>query len=127
MLATTVLALLLAQAMPAASDCPETPVRMIHNVSLPPAGCTLCKSGTSTGPGIGLSPSVGGMVGTPVFVMVTISADGSVAATSVVQSAGQALDARTIRLAQQSTYSPRTVNCKPVAGTYLFKVWWYGL
>ena len=122
-----VIAMLFAQMTPTASECPETPVRLIHNIALPSAGCTLCKSGTFTGPGIGFSPTVGGMVGTPSFVMVTVNTDGTVRDTSVVQSAGQALDARTLKLAQQSTYSPRTVNCNPVAGTYLFKIWWYGL
>lgn len=56
-------------------------------------------------------------------VSVDIRADGTVQGVRVVKSSGNdALDQATIAAATQSTYLPKVVNCKAVAGAYLFKV-----
>ena len=56
-------------------------------------------------------------------VVVTVSPTGSVIAVKIVQSTGNmALDQAAISAARQSTYSPKVVNCEPVASQYLFSV-----
>ncbi len=63
-----------------------------------------------------------GAVGTAV-VKVTLSADGSVSATSISKSAGNpALDQSAIAAAKATSYNAETVNCVPTAGSYLFQV-----
>lgn len=62
-------------------------------------------------------------VQTPVSVqvMVMVNANGSVSSASVAQSSGYAdVDAAALKAALASTYRPRTVNCKPAEGLYLF-------
>jgi TonB family protein len=56
-------------------------------------------------------------------VMVSLDASGRVTAEQVIQSSGVlALDQAALRAARESKYAPRMVDCKPVAGRYLFKV-----
>ena len=56
-------------------------------------------------------------------VMVSLDANGRVTAEQVIQSSGVlALDESALRAAKESKYAPRMVDCKPVAGRYLFKV-----
>jgi Gram-negative bacterial TonB protein C-terminal len=106
--------------------CPETPVQLVQRFPKAPVACALCKPGYANGVRTGADvPSVGGVTGTPVFVMVTVNRDGSIASTAIVKSAGRDLDDRTIKFARLSTYKPATVNCKPVLGTYLFKTYYY--
>ncbi len=56
-------------------------------------------------------------------VMVSLDASGRVTAEQVIESSGVlALDESALRAAKESKYAPRMVDCKPVAGRYLFKV-----
>jgi TonB family protein len=58
-----------------------------------------------------------------VVVQVTIAPDGTIAGGRVVQSAGNAaFDGSAVRSVEESTFAPKLVDCKPVEGTYLFKV-----
>lgn len=98
------LSLLLAQAtqlpLPAASTCPTTPVKVIKRAS-PPMFDT--------------PPDFGGTV----LLAVTVSASGSVKSASITKSSGlKAFDNAGLQAARNSTYKPKTVNCKPVEGTY---------
>lgn len=57
-----------------------------------------------------------------VQVIVYLDAGGSIKTASVAQSSGYAdADASALKAATASTYKPRTVDCKPVDGLYLFK------
>jgi TonB family protein len=56
-------------------------------------------------------------------VIVTLSPTGSVIGIKIAQSTGNmALDHAALVAARQSTYSPKIVNCEPVAGDYMFRV-----
>lgn len=56
-------------------------------------------------------------------IKVTLDADGHVTATAVAQSSGNSgLDDVAARLARDATYSPKYVNCRAVAGTFVFSV-----
>ena len=58
-----------------------------------------------------------------VGVRVYITPQGTIAALRVLNSSGNGdLDQAALRAAAESTYSPRTRNCKPTFGLYLFKV-----
>lgn len=55
-------------------------------------------------------------------VAVTIAPSGKVAGAKVYKSSGDtAVDKAVVTAAEQSTYSPKLVNCQPVQGTYLFR------
>ncbi|MFN2449449.1 MAG: energy transducer TonB [Candidatus Baltobacteraceae bacterium] len=57
------------------------------------------------------------------LIRVAVASDGSVSAARVVRSTGDAsLDARALNSAKQATYSPRTLDCAPIPGLYLFAV-----
>jgi protein TonB len=61
-----------------------------------------------------------GAVGS-VDVEVSLTATGAVTGTSIYKSSGNAaLDAAGVRAAQDSTYKPELLDCKPSPGTYLF-------
>ena len=54
-------------------------------------------------------------------VVVTVNARGDVTAAKIVKSSGNAaVDQATLVAAQDSTYSPKVVNCKATQGSYLF-------
>ncbi len=56
-----------------------------------------------------------------VDVQVSLSAAGTITGTSVYKSSGNAaLDMAGVHAAEESTYAPEMLDCKPVAGTYLF-------
>lgn len=56
-------------------------------------------------------------------IKVTLDAQGHVTAAAVAQSTGNpGLDAVALELARAATYAPRYVNCKGVAGEFLFSV-----
>jgi len=56
-----------------------------------------------------------------VDIKVVVEADGS-ARASIERSSGYlALDMAVLRAAKASTYEPKTVDCKPVEGTYIFR------
>ena len=58
-----------------------------------------------------------------VVVVVNVNPDGSVKSEYIQTSAGiSAIDYAALVAARQSTYSPKTVDCRPVLGTYLFEV-----
>ena len=58
-----------------------------------------------------------------VGVRVQIAATGRVKRAYVVQSSGvQALDMAAFEAAKRSTYLPAARKCKPIGGSYLFKV-----
>ncbi|HLY02560.1 MAG TPA: M56 family metallopeptidase [Candidatus Cybelea sp.] len=55
--------------------------------------------------------------------LVTVGADGRpVSARIVLSSGSKVIDNATVVAAMKSTYSPEMSNCKPKAGTYLFRV-----
>jgi TonB family protein len=55
-------------------------------------------------------------------VAVTVASDGRPLNAKVYQSSGvAAFDQATTAAALASTYTPKTVNCKPVIGSYLFR------
>lgn len=55
-------------------------------------------------------------------VRVTVAPDGKVTKTVVADSSGDpAIRKAALSAAARSTFSPKMVNCKPVAGTYLFR------
>ena len=57
-----------------------------------------------------------------VVVAVTLSSSGHVTRTKVTHSSGNAaIDNAVVAAARNSTYSPKLVNCKPVAAQYLFR------
>jgi outer membrane biosynthesis protein TonB len=52
-------------------------------------------------------------------VRVTVNSDGSVNSVKVIHSCGASgCDNLSLNEAQHSIYRPKTVNCKPVEGTY---------
>lgn len=56
-------------------------------------------------------------------IKVTLDADGRVIATAVAQSSGNTgLDGVAAQLAREATYSPKYINCRAVAGTFVFSV-----
>jgi len=56
-------------------------------------------------------------------VRVTVAANGTVSDTVLTTSTGNsALDAAAVQAARAATYSPKVVDCRAVAGIYLFKV-----
>ena len=56
------------------------------------------------------------------LVEVTVGANGQVLNPRVYQSSGNAaIDQATLTAATASTYTPATLNCKPVAGAYMFR------
>ncbi|HET7813570.1 MAG TPA: energy transducer TonB [Candidatus Baltobacteraceae bacterium] len=56
-------------------------------------------------------------------IKVTLDAQGHVTATAVAQSSGNTgLDGVAAQLAREATYSPKYVNCRAVAGEFLFSV-----
>jgi TonB family protein len=58
-----------------------------------------------------------------VAIAVEIAPNGKVRSLRVLQSSGDvALDTAAMRAAQQSTYAPKIVDCKPRAGTFIFRV-----
>jgi TonB family protein len=58
-----------------------------------------------------------------VAIDVTVNANGKVASERILESSGlDAADQAALAAASQSTYLPKMVDCKPVAGHYLFKV-----
>jgi len=58
-----------------------------------------------------------------VLIDVRVDANGKVVGEQIRQSADNAaLDQASIAAADQTTYSPKVVGCKPVEGHYLFKV-----
>jgi TonB family protein len=57
-----------------------------------------------------------------VEAIVYVNADGSVKTASIARSSGYSEpDAAVLKAAYASTYKPRTVNCKPADGLYLFR------
>ncbi len=57
-----------------------------------------------------------------VTIRVVLDRNGNVINTRIFKSSGRAdLDAATIAAAHKSTYAPRIVGCKPVAGAYVFR------
>jgi len=55
--------------------------------------------------------------------LVTVGADGRPTSAKIVKSSGSAaIDKATTDAAMASTYSPKTVNCNPVTGSYVFHV-----
>jgi TonB family protein len=75
-----------------------------------------------------LSPPVyprGHFTNKPVQVelRIEIAPDGTIANGNVATSSGDAaFDAAAIQAAELSRFEPKKVNCRPVAGTYIFKV-----
>lgn len=64
-----------------------------------------------------------GMGTATVAVEVTIGPQGQVLKASIAQSSNNmAMDNAAKQAAEQSTYTPKIVNCQPTTGTYLFKV-----
>jgi TonB family protein len=58
-----------------------------------------------------------------IVVRVSIEPSGAVSAAKIVQSSGDArVDAAVVKAAQRSTYTPRYVDCEPVASDYLFRI-----
>jgi TonB family protein len=56
-------------------------------------------------------------------IAVRVDARGAVTAATVAQSTGNpGLDAIGVALAREATYTPATVDCKPVAGSYTFRI-----
>lgn len=89
-----------------ATSCPEAPVVLVKRVEVGLTACTECPTGT-------------------VIVKVTVNPDGSVKDATLVQaSLAPTLNGATLRSARLSLYWPRTVNCEPVEGTYLFREDW---
>jgi TonB family protein len=57
------------------------------------------------------------------IVRVIVAANGTVSGTTLTASTGNPnLDATALQAARQSTYSPKVVDCRAVAGDYIFKV-----
>jgi TonB family protein len=58
-----------------------------------------------------------------VVVNVTVGANGNLEAASIVQSSGRVdVDRAALRAAHESRFAPAMKNCKPIAGTTLFRV-----
>jgi TonB family protein len=68
------------------------------------------------------SPTVKSGAGSgTVMIKMDISADGKVTGHEFMEHSGtQALDIAALRTANQVQYTPEMMNCKPVAGSYLF-------
>lgn len=110
------LSFLLAQASPSptSSTCPTTEVvRLTPNGPIPSA----------TVPSKTQIPEHAVTV-----ILVTVNPDGSVKSAVIQKSSGTpSLDAQSLADAKSSTYKPKTINCKPVEGTYLYRnVWTIG-
>jgi len=58
-----------------------------------------------------------------VIVRVAIAADGTVSSATLTSPSGNVnLDAAALQAARQTTYSPKMVDCRAVAGDYMFQV-----
>jgi periplasmic protein TonB len=91
---------------PGGSSCPETDVQLVKAAQpeYPAAAMKFIIDPVS------------------VQVIVMVNADGSVQTASVARSSGYSQpDAAALKAAEDSTYKPKTVNCKPVRGLYLFQ------
>ncbi len=69
--------------------------------------------------------ATGEIMGSSVTAMIKVDldTDGHVTGVSVYASTGSLeLDEAAMRAARESTYAPETRDCRPVAGSYLFKV-----
>lgn len=63
-----------------------------------------------------------------VIVDVLVNANGTVKAVKIMRPSGsKAYDEAVIRMLRNSEYAPRTVNCRPVEGSYRWKVLWVNL
>lgn len=107
------LTLLLAQVTPSpspsASTCPQTNVKRVKSTNAP----------DSEWPGhdkwcTGISCYV-------VEVVVTVNPDGTVKNAVIQKGWGEGANDAALTAARESTYRPKTVNCRPVEGTYLFR------
>lgn len=62
-----------------------------------------------------------------VAILVDVSATGRISRARVMQSSGfPALDAAALTAADKSTYLPAARHCKPVPGTFIFRVTFSG-
>jgi TonB family protein len=99
----------LASPSPPASTCPPTEVQRVKPTNAPdpewPGHSKWCT---------GISCFVE-------EVLVTVNPDGTVKNAVVKKSWGVGADYAAITAARQSTYRPKTVNCQPVEGTYIFR------
>jgi TonB family protein len=94
----------------------SSPSSCVHNTSDPSVSAT---------PGVGEIPAdvraakISGLAA----IRVALDAQGRVIDASVAQSTGNSgLDSVAMQMARTATYTPRYVDCKAVAGNYVFKV-----
>lgn len=106
-----VLTLLLSQALPSpvASTCPPTEVKRVKPTKAPDPEWH------------GQNDWCTGIVCKVVEVVVTVNPDGTVKSAVVQRSWGAGADAAALAAARNSKYIPKTVNCQPVTGTYIFR------
>lgn len=95
---------------PSPSPCPPTAVTRLQ--------CADCGPDPEWhGPTAGLAPNI-----VIAVVEVTVEPDGTIKSAKIWKSSGTPDGDRTaLAAARNSTYSPATLNCKPVEGKYLFK------
>jgi TonB family protein len=99
-------AVAVAASPPSGGNCPATDVSVAHAVApaYPTAAMRFVQSPIA------------------VQVIVMVAADGSVKSAAIAQSSGYTQpDANALQAAQASTYKPKTVDCKPVEGLYVFR------
>jgi TonB family protein len=71
--------------------------------------------------GIGHNKECTGITCLVVEVVVTVNSDGTVKSALMQRSWGAGADAAALAAARKSKYIPKTVNCQPVTGTYIFR------
>ena len=105
------LSLLLAQALPSptASACPPTEVKRVKPTNAPDPEWS------------GQNKWCTGIACKVVEVLVTVNPAGTVKSAVVQRSWGAGADAAALTAARNSKYIPKTVNCQPVTGTYIFR------
>jgi len=92
---------------PSARTCPTTEVEWTHSFR----------------PGTQKSQSFHTVGTVSAAALVTVNPDGSVKSVTLKKSSHYSdVDAFTISQARNAIYKPKTVNCEPVQGTYLFKI-----
>lgn len=128
-LGLVVFASLFAASLPLAADAvPVTTVAQTAAPVMPSATATVCPTPNRAATVVHLAAPLyprGYYSSKPVTVavQVTIGPDGTITGGHVAQSSGvTAFDASAVQSVEESTFAPKLVNCKPVEGTYLFRV-----
>ena len=109
---TMLLTQVLPSPLPSATLCPPTDVKRITKNGIPDNSASLAHAAKWCQ---GISCEVE-------EVLVTVNPDGTVKDAVVQRSWGRGFDDYALETARTSKYIPKTIDCKPVLGTYMYRV-----